>query len=57
MIDLVDQGDEFFERAMGLSDIGRYALLRLPAILQQAAPMAALAGAMAAFALFASRPK
>ena len=53
MIDLVDQGDEFFERAMGLGEIGRYALLRLPATVQQAAPIAALAGAMAAFALFA----
>jgi lipopolysaccharide export system permease protein len=53
MIDLVDQGDEFFERGMGLREIGRYAMLRLPATIQQAVPIASLGGAMAAFALFA----
>ena len=55
MIDIVEQGDVFVRRGMGLGDVGRYALLRLPAILQQSVPIAALAGAMAAFALLASR--
>jgi LPS export ABC transporter permease LptG len=55
MIDVVEQGDVFVKRGMGLGEVARYAALRLPAILQQSVPMAALAGAMAAFALFASR--
>lgn len=55
MIDVVEQGDVFVKRGMGLGDVLRYAALRLPAIVQQSVPMAALAGAMAAFALFASR--
>ena len=55
MIDVVEQGDVFVKRAMGLGDVARYAALRLPAIVQQSVPMAALAGAMAAIALYASR--
>lgn len=55
MIDVVEQGDVFVKRGMGLGDVARYAELRLPSIVQQSVPMAALAGAMAAFALFASR--
>ena len=55
MIDVVEQGDVFVKRGMGLADVGRYAALRLPAIVQQSVPLAALAGAMAAFALLASR--
>ena len=55
MIDVVEQGDVFVERAMGLGDVARYAALRLPPIVQQSVPLAALAGAMAAFALLASR--
>jgi lipopolysaccharide export system permease protein len=55
MIDVVEQGDEFLKRGMGLGDVVKYAALRLPAIVQQSMPMAALAGAMVAFALFASR--
>jgi lipopolysaccharide export system permease protein len=54
-IDVVEQGDVFVKRGMGLADLGRYAVLRLPAIVQQSVPIAALAGALAAFALFASR--
>ena len=57
MIDVVEQGDVFVKRAMGPGDVARYAALRLPAIVQQSVPMAALAGAMAAFALFASRQR
>jgi LPS export ABC transporter permease LptG len=53
LVDLVDQGDEFAERGMGLREVARYAALQLPAIVQQAMPIAALAGAMVAFALFA----
>ncbi|HEY6815380.1 MAG TPA: LptF/LptG family permease, partial [Croceibacterium sp.] len=53
LIDLVGQGDEFAERSMGLVGVARYATLRLPAIVQQALPVAALAGALAAFSLFA----
>ena len=53
LVDLVDQGDEFAERGMGLREVARYAALQLPVIVQQAMPIAALAGAMAAFALFA----
>ncbi len=55
MIDVVEQGDVFVERNMGLRDVSRYAALRLPAIVQQSVPIAALSGAMAAFALLASR--
>lgn len=49
MVDIFDRGDAFVERGMGWSDMGRYALLRLPAILQQTIPVAALAGGMIAF--------
>ncbi|HEY5721883.1 MAG TPA: LptF/LptG family permease [Allosphingosinicella sp.] len=49
MVDIFDRGDAFVERGMGPADMGRYALLRLPAILQQAIPIAALAGGMIAF--------
>lgn len=55
MIDVVEQGDVFVKRGMGLGDVAKYAVLRLPAIVQQSMPMAALAGPLAAFALFASR--
>ncbi len=49
MVDIFDRGDAFVERGMGVADMGYYALLRLPAILQQTIPIAALAGAMIAF--------
>jgi LPS export ABC transporter permease LptG len=49
MVDIFDRGDAFVERGMGLADMGRYAWLRLPAILEQTIPIAALAGAMIAF--------
>ena len=50
MVELLERGDDFVERGMGLADVGRYALLRLPAMLQQGIPIAALAGAMTTFA-------
>jgi lipopolysaccharide export system permease protein len=49
MVDIFDRGDAFVERGMGFADMGYYALLRLPALLQQSIPIAALAGAMIAF--------
>jgi lipopolysaccharide export system permease protein len=49
MVDIFDKGEAFVARSMGVADMGRYALLRLPAILQQTIPIAALAGAMIAF--------
>jgi LPS export ABC transporter permease LptG len=55
MIDVVEQGEVFVQRGLGLADVGRYAALRFPAIVQQSVPIAALTGAMAAFALLASR--
>lgn len=54
-VDLIRQGDEFVRRGFGLAAVGRYAVLQLPAIVQQAVPMAALAGAMVAFGLLGSR--
>ena len=55
MVDLVERGDDFVERGMALQDVARYALLRLPPTIQQSLPIAALAGAIVAFALFAGR--
>ena len=52
MVELFQRGEAFVERGMGLGDVGRYALLRLPPMVQQALPLAALAGAMATFAAF-----
>ena len=46
MVELIERGDEFVERGLGLDSVGRYALLRLPLQLQQAIGLAALAGAM-----------
>lgn len=52
MVDIFERGDAFVARGMGMADVGRYAWLRLPPMLQQAIPVAALAGAMTAFAAF-----
>lgn len=49
MVDMFERGDEFVQRGMGFVDTSRYALLRLPPILQQSIPIAALAGGMSAF--------
>lgn len=49
MVDMFERGDEFVQRGMGFVDMSRYALLRLPPILQQSIPIAALAGGMSAF--------
>jgi len=50
MVELFQRGETFVERGMGLVDVGHYALLRLPPMVQQGLPLAALAGAMATFA-------
>ena len=52
MVELFQRGETFVQRGMGLGEVGHYALLRLPPMLQQALPLAALAGAMATFAAF-----
>jgi LPS export ABC transporter permease LptG/LPS export ABC transporter permease LptF len=46
MVDLIERSDEFVDRGVGLVGAGRYALLRLPLLVQQAIAFAALAGAM-----------
>lgn len=50
LVDVVEKGEEFAARHMGPGDVALYAWLRLPALLHQAIPIAALAGAMAVFA-------
>ena len=50
MVDLIERGEAFVVRGFGAADIARYAWLQLPAIVQQALPLAALTGAMATFA-------
>jgi len=49
MVDMFERGEEFVARSMGLADIAHYAWLRLPLLLLQALPIAALAGAMIVF--------
>lgn len=50
LVDLAERGDEFAERNMGAVDVLHHSWLMLPPMLHQAIPIAALAGAMAAFA-------
>ena len=50
MVDLFDRGDAFVERGMGIGDMLRFMGLRLAPAVQQALPIAALAGAMITFA-------
>ncbi len=49
MVDLFERGEEFVARSMGFADIAYYAWLRLPPLLLQSLPIAALAGAMTVF--------
>jgi len=49
MVDLFDRADAFVARGMGAGEILHYCWLRLPALLLQALPAAALAGAMTVF--------
>jgi LPS export ABC transporter permease LptG len=53
MVDLIERGDEFVARGMGLGAVLQYVWLRLPPILLQALPIATLAGAAAAFTTLA----
>ncbi|TFI58608.1 LptF/LptG family permease [Sphingomonas parva] len=46
MVDLIERSDDFVDRRLGLANVGRYALLRLPILLQQAIGVSALAGAV-----------
>ncbi|MGZ8285197.1 MAG: LptF/LptG family permease [Allosphingosinicella sp.] len=48
MVDMVEHGDDFVERGFTASDMARYAMLRLPLILQQVLPLATLAGSILA---------
>jgi lipopolysaccharide export system permease protein len=49
IVDLFERSEQFAARGLGLGDMGHYALLRFAPTLQQALPIAALAGAMIAF--------
>jgi len=49
MVDLFDRADAFVARSLGLGAIAFYCWLKLPALLLQALPVAALAGAMIVF--------
>ena len=49
MVDLFERGDTFVELGLGPAEVLHYAWLRLPAMVQQAMPIAALTGAMATF--------
>lgn len=48
MVDMVEHGDDFVERGFGAGDMARYAMLRLPLLLQQVLPLATLAGSILA---------
>jgi LPS export ABC transporter permease LptG len=48
MVDMVEHGDDFVERGFGARDMARYAMLRLPLLLEQVLPLATLAGSMLA---------
>lgn len=53
ILDLLDVTADILERDLGLEGVVRYALLRLPALIRQAAPLAMLVGAIFAFAQLA----
>ena len=50
MVDLLERGGEFVDHGLGFAGVARHFLLQLPLMLQQAIPIAALAGAMTVFA-------
>lgn len=49
ILDLLDVTTDILDRDLGASGVGYYALLRLPRLIEQAAPLAVLAGALFAF--------
>ena len=44
VMDLLDITTEILDRGLGFAGVAKYALLRLPRLVEQAAPLAALAG-------------
>jgi lipopolysaccharide export system permease protein len=53
ILDLLEVTTDILDRDLGPSGVGYYALLRLPRLIEQAAPLAVLAGALFAFAKLA----
>lgn len=49
ILDLLDVTTDILERDLGASGVAYYALLRLPRLIEQSAPLAVLAGALFAF--------
>jgi lipopolysaccharide export system permease protein len=49
ILDLLDVTTDILERDLGAAGVGYYALLRLPRLIEQAAPLAVLAGGLFAF--------
>jgi lipopolysaccharide export system permease protein len=49
ILDLLEVTNDILDRDLGASGVGYYALLRLPRLIEQAAPLAVLAGALFAF--------
>jgi lipopolysaccharide export system permease protein len=48
LVDMVEHGDDFVERSFSAGEVARYAMLRLPLLVQQGLPLATLAGSMLA---------
>lgn len=53
ILDLLDVTTEILERNLGVAGMTRYAVLRLPRLVEQTAPLSVLAGALFAFAKLA----
>jgi lipopolysaccharide export system permease protein len=53
ILDLLEVTTEILDRKLGAAGVAYYALLRLPRLIEQAAPLAVLAGALFAFAKLA----
>lgn len=53
ILDLLEVTTEILDRKLGAAGVAYYALLRLPRLIEQAAPLAALAGSLFAFAKLA----
>lgn len=53
ILDLLDVTTDILDRNLGASGVAYYALLRLPRLIEQAAPLAVLAGSLFAFAKLA----
>lgn len=54
ILDLLDVTTDILDRDLGASGVGYYAMLRLPRLIEQAAPLAVLAGSLFAFGKLAS---